>query len=129
MAAPDVRVQPSWRRPPAPGDPPPADLAPPVPAAGRGPAASPIPVHDPQVEREAFLATPDPVGLYAEPRERVSPAPLARLAQRRSAKRLRLVSLLVLGLTLAGLGVADYFGAAVPVIAYAAAACWSSGSP
>ena len=93
-----------------------------VPAADQGPAPVQDPrVQDPQVvEREAFLATPDPVGLYAEPETVAAPMAPTRLAQRRSAKRLRLVSMLVLGLSLSGLAVADYFGAAVPIIAYAA---------
>ena len=88
-----------------------------VPPAGRGPA----PIQDPQVvEREAFLAAADPVGLY-EPETAAAPVAPTRLAHRRSAKRLRLISVLVLGLTLSGLGIADYFGATVPFMAYAAA--------
>ncbi|MES2543208.1 MAG: hypothetical protein V4583_21915, partial [Pseudomonadota bacterium] len=65
-------------------------------------------------------AAPDPVGLYAEPETVASPVAPIRHARRRSAKRLRLVSMLVLGLTLSGLAIADYFGAAVPIVAYAA---------
>jgi len=92
-----------------------------VPPAGRGPA----PIQDPQVvEREAFLAAPDPVGLYAEPDTVVAPT---RLAHRRSAKRLRLISILVLGLTLSGLAVADYLGVTVPFMAYAAASLLAVG--
>lgn len=98
-----------------------------VPAADQGPA----PVQDPQVqdlqvpdppdvEREAFLAAPDPVGLYAEPETVAAPVAPTRLAHRRSAKRLRLVSILVLGLSLSALGVADNLGVAVPFMAYAA---------
>jgi phage shock protein PspC (stress-responsive transcriptional regulator) len=67
-------------------------------------------------DRNAFLAEPDPVGLYVEPTETTS-AVLTR-AGSRSAKRLRAVSLITLGLTLAGLGVAAYLGAAVPLAAY-----------
>ena len=93
-------------------------FAPIVPVAGpAGPA--PIPERDPDVtEHEAFLANPDPVGLYAEP----DVAPLVRPAARRSARRLRLVTLLVLGLTLSGLGIADYLGGPIPVVVYAASA-------
>ena len=48
---------------------------------------------------------------------------MVRPARPRSARRLRLLTLLVLGLTLSGLGIADYVGAAiVPVVVYAAAA-------
>ncbi len=70
-------------------------------------------------EHEAFLANPDPVGLYAEPD---APEPPIRSADRRSARRLRLVTLLVLGLTLSGLGIADYVGESIPVVLYPAAA-------
>jgi hypothetical protein len=67
-----------------------------------------------------FLATPDPAGLYAEP---VPLAPAATVAaNRRAAKRLRLVCLIVLGLALSGLGVADSVGIAVPLAAYFATA-------
>ena len=40
----------------------------------------------------------------------------------RSAKRLRLISLIVLGLTLSGLGIAQAFGVAIPLAGYLAAA-------
>ena len=74
---------------------------------------------DPQpTERTAFLAEPDPVGLYAEP---PPPAPI-KLSDTRSAKRLRLVSLVALGLTLSGLGIAQALGAAIPLAGYLAAA-------
>ena len=65
----------------------------------------------------AFLAAPDPVGLYAEPAHGRTGrrGPARRPA---SARRLRLVSLLVLGLTLTGLGVADYLGVAIPLAVY-----------
>jgi hypothetical protein len=81
-----------------------------------------VPERDPrEVEHEAFLANPDPVGLYTES-DPPSTAPLVRPADRRSARRLRLVTLLVLGLTLSGLGIADYVGQPVPDVVYAAAA-------
>ena len=50
------------------------------------------------------------------------PEPPIRSADRRSARRLRLVTLLVLGLTLSGLGIADYVGESIPVVLYPAAA-------
>jgi hypothetical protein len=64
------------------------------------------------------LAEPDPVGLYVEP----PAAPPIRMSDTRSAKRLRLVSLIVLGLTLSGLGIAQALGAAIPLAGYLAAA-------
>ena len=74
---------------------------------------------DPQpADHTAFLAEPDPVGLYAEP---TPPAPI-KMSDTRSAKRLRLVSLIALGLTLSGLGIAEALGAAIPLIGYLAAA-------
>jgi phage shock protein PspC (stress-responsive transcriptional regulator) len=66
----------------------------------------------------AFLAEPDPAGLYVEP----PTAALVKLSDTRSAKRLRLVSLIVLGLTLSGLGLAEALGAAIPLAGYLAAA-------
>jgi phage shock protein PspC (stress-responsive transcriptional regulator) len=66
----------------------------------------------------AFLAEPDPVGLYAEP----TPAPPVKMSNTKSAKRLRLVSLIVLGLTLSGLGTAQALGIAIPIAGYLAAA-------
>jgi len=75
-------------------------------------------------QRRAFLAEPDPVGLYTPPVAAGNAETLSRLPRvdSRSARRLRLVSLIVLGLTLAGLGVADYLGAALPIAAYFGAA-------
>ncbi len=69
-------------------------------------------------EHTAFLAEPDPVGIYAEP----SPAPPVKMSGTKSAKRLRLVSLIVLGLTLTGLGIAQAVGVAIPLAGYLAAA-------
>ena len=74
------------------------------------------------LERTAFLATPDPVGLYVEPGS--STAPVVQPPRRgatRSAKRLRLVSLAAVGLTLSGLGLASYLGAAITPSIYLAA--------
>jgi phage shock protein PspC (stress-responsive transcriptional regulator) len=84
------------------------------------PAASlPDPAPDPEpAVHTAFLAEPDPVGLYVEP----TPAPPVKMSNTKSAKRLRLVSLIVLGLTLSGLGVAQALGVAIPIAGYLAAA-------
>jgi phage shock protein PspC (stress-responsive transcriptional regulator) len=66
----------------------------------------------------AFLAEPDPAGLYVES----PPVAPVKMSQTRSAKRLRLVSLVVLGATLSGLGIAQALGLAVPLASYLAAA-------
>jgi phage shock protein PspC (stress-responsive transcriptional regulator) len=88
-----------WPTPPA------ANLSPPTP--------------DPEVvEHTAFLAEPDPIGIYAEP----APLPPVKMSDTKSAKRLRMVSLIVLGLTLSGLGVVQGVGIALPLVAYLAAA-------
>jgi phage shock protein PspC (stress-responsive transcriptional regulator) len=76
------------------------------------PPDSPIAAHD------AFLAEPDPAALYVEP----APAVPVKMSQTRSAKRLRLVCLIVLGLTLSGLGIAQAAGVAIPLAGYLAAA-------
>ena len=73
------------------------------------------PEPDPRV---AFLAQPDPVGLYVD----AVPEPAVPRHRTRSARRLRLVGLLMLGLTLSGLGLADRYGVDVPVSGYLAAA-------
>ena len=72
----------------------------------------------PAAEHSAFLAEPDPVGLYVEPPASVP----VKLSDMRSARRLRLISLIVLGLTLSGLGMAQALGVAIPLAAYLAAA-------
>ena len=84
------------------------------PAANLAPATPDAEV----IEHTAFLAEPDPVGIYADP------APLApvKMSDTKSAKRLRLVSLIALGLTLSGLGVVQGVGIALPLVAYLAAA-------
>jgi phage shock protein PspC (stress-responsive transcriptional regulator) len=75
---------------------------------------------DEQSEQAAFLANPDPVGLYAEPApSAVTPVSAGRS---RRARRLRLVALAVLGLTLAGLGIADVSGATIAPAIYLGAA-------
>jgi phage shock protein PspC (stress-responsive transcriptional regulator) len=66
----------------------------------------------------AFLAEPDPAGLYVEP----PPSAPVKMSDTRSAKRLRLVAVIVLGMTLSGLGVAQAIGLAIPLAGYLAAA-------
>jgi phage shock protein PspC (stress-responsive transcriptional regulator) len=74
------------------------------------------------LERTAFLATPDPVGLYVEPGSTTATVVQPpRRGATRSAKRLRLVSLVAVGLTLSGLGLASYLGAAISPSVYLAA--------
>jgi len=69
-------------------------------------------------EHTAYLAEPDPVGLYIE----VPSATPLKPSDTRSAKRLRLVSLITLGMTLSGLGIAQALGVAIPLAGYLAAA-------
>jgi phage shock protein PspC (stress-responsive transcriptional regulator) len=83
------------------------------------PADTSQPISDPEPsEHTAFLAEPDPVGLYVES----APVAPVKMSDTKSAKRLRLVSLIVLGLTLSGLGVVQGLGVALPLAAYLAAA-------
>jgi hypothetical protein len=96
----------------------------PAPPSSNLAAATTTAQSDPeQQERAAFLATPDPVGLYSDPVvvSRTGSS-AARPVRRQSARRLGWASLLVLGLTLTGLGLADYLGAAITPIIYGAAA-------
>ena len=82
------------------------------------PNLSHTPTEPQATEHTAFLAEPDPVGLYVEsPRA----API-KLSDTRSARRLRLVSLIMLGVTLSGLGIAQALGVAIPLAGYLAAA-------
>jgi phage shock protein PspC (stress-responsive transcriptional regulator) len=77
------------------------------------------PTSDPEPsEHTAFLAEPDPVGLYTEP----TPVAPVKMSDTKSAKRLRLVSLIALGLTLSVLGVIQGLGIALPLAGYLAAA-------
>jgi phage shock protein PspC (stress-responsive transcriptional regulator) len=69
-------------------------------------------------DHAAFLAEPDPAGLYVEP----PPSAPVKMSDTRSAKRLRLVAVIVLGLTLSGLGVAQALSLAIPLAGYLAAA-------
>ena len=99
--------------------PPPGNLAPPPPATYVPPAPLPDPE---QLQRAAFLATPDPVGLYVEPTGSSVPEQLVRPGSRPSARRLRWVTLVALGLTLTGLGIADSAGADIGPSVFAASA-------
>ncbi len=90
----------------------------PAPTDGPGDAASKLA----DAERAAFLATPDPVGLYDElPVPVALPVPVRR-RDGLAARRLRLASLLVLGLVLTGLNILDRTGVAVGAAGYSAAA-------
>ena len=85
------------------------------------PGVDPDPVPTAAVdEHAAFLAQPDPVGLYVEtvPESAVPIRPGAS----RSARRLRLATVAALGITLSGLGVAGALGLHVSALTYAAAA-------
>jgi phage shock protein PspC (stress-responsive transcriptional regulator) len=74
---------------------------------------------DPEAaEHAVFLAEPDPAGLYVEP----PPIAPVKLSQTLPARRLRLISLIVLGLTLSGLAIAQALGLAIPIAGYLAAA-------
>jgi phage shock protein PspC (stress-responsive transcriptional regulator) len=95
----------------------------PTPPVGPAPAA----LQDPDPEERAhsaFLAEPDPVGLYVEQpvAARVLPAPPRPAGERPSARRLRLLTLLVLGLSSGGLALADRLGADIAPAGYAATA-------
>ena len=89
----------------------------------------------PSADHDAYLASPDPVGLYTEPaglgRAGVDVArPTSRaseLARSLPARRLRLVSVLTLGLTLSGLRVASALGAHLSPTIYLAAALLVAG--
>jgi phage shock protein PspC (stress-responsive transcriptional regulator) len=92
----------------------------PTPPAGNLAGASPASPE--QEERAAFLAVADPVGLYAEPAAGNRTGSVVRPVRRLSAQRLGWATLLAVGVTLTGLGVADHLGAAVSATLYAAAA-------
>lgn len=89
--------------------------------------SAPAPVQDPapaEAARSAFLAQPDPVGIYAEPpvAAHALHTPPRRGRDRVSARRLRLLTLLLLGLTSGGLALADRLGAPVTAAVYAPSA-------
>ena len=90
---------------------------PPMSPLTQGRLAEPAPEPSFESERGAFLATPDPVGLYVDPPPD-APAALVKMSQTRSARRLRLLTLILVGLTMSGLGVAEYLGASIPLAAY-----------
>ncbi len=119
--------EPAWSA-PAPATSPPA----PAPAWQTYPAsAGPSTVQDPvspEVQEAAahadFLATADPVGLYTEAAPRQAAAAPSRRTQAHSlsARRLRLASVLLLGLVLLGLAIADALGVPITPLIYAASA-------
>lgn len=91
-----------------------------TPAGGRTAAE-----HESDPDHAAFLSHPDPVGLYSEPApdsSAIEQVTEQRQLRRRSARRLGLVSLVVLGLTMTGLGIASAAGAPITVAAYLSAA-------
>ena len=93
-------------------------------SAGPSTVQDPVPAEVAEAAAHAdFLATPDPVGLYSEvPPAKAAAAPSRRTqAHSLSARRLRLVSVLVLGLVLLGLAIADALGAPITPVIYAAA--------
>ncbi|HEY9292914.1 MAG TPA: PspC domain-containing protein [Microlunatus sp.] len=75
---------------------------------------------------EQFLAHPDPVGLYSDPAEPTADVIATRRARaaerRRSARRLGLVSVAALAVTLGGLGAASALGASISLAVYLSAA-------
>lgn len=78
---------------------------------------------DPGYSFNAYLAQPDPVGLY-QPPEAAKPA--KKEVRPRARRRLGFVSLLVMGLALGGLGIADVYYPISPV-AYVATALLVTG--
>jgi len=87
--------------------------------------ASSDPSPDPEgVARAAYLAEPDPVGLYVEPSPVAAGAQAlpVRAGRRLPARRLRLLTLLVLGLTSGALALADRAGLQTTPAMYAASA-------
>jgi phage shock protein PspC (stress-responsive transcriptional regulator) len=116
------RIEEHMRQVPAAGDPTAASSKewPSLPPAGKSQSTS-----DPEPsEHAAFLAEPDPVGLYAEPTPvaAVQAAAPVKMSDTKSARRVRLVSLIALGLTLSVLGVIQGLGVALPLAGYLAAA-------
>jgi phage shock protein PspC (stress-responsive transcriptional regulator) len=89
-----------------------------------GPSAVQDPVSTEVTARADFLATPDPVGLYTEAAPVKAAAAPSRRTQAKSlsARRLRLTAVVVLGLVLLGLAIADSLGAPITPVIYAAAA-------
>ncbi|MGO1973775.1 MAG: PspC domain-containing protein [Propionibacteriaceae bacterium] len=90
----------------------------PAPQPSRLPTAPPPP-------EVTYFSVPDPVGIYTEPAPVAVAANEATVSRRRDsigARRLRLVSIIVLGLAMAGLGVISWLGPTVPVLAWLGAA-------
>lgn len=96
-----------------------------APTSAPGPVAGTPTDDQPDPERVAYLATPDPVGLYTSPasapQDEVDTPDRMRLERRRSARRLGLVTVICLGVTLSGLGVASGTGLTIPVSGYLSA--------
>ena len=95
----------------------------PVPPSGDRTSGGPVPgAPDPEWSaRAAFLAQPDPIGLY-DPAPTAAPVAPVRGRDRLSARRLRLLCVAVLGLATAGLGFADQAGVTIAPSVYAATA-------
>ncbi len=113
--------------PAAPGTPHPAEPAGPVGPPPPGTEFTQPPwaaarAQDDLKARADYFSNPDPIGLYRpEPTVPVRVAP-PRPGDRPSARRLRLIGLIVLGLVLGGLGAADALGAPITATIYVAAA-------
>lgn len=108
----------------APAPAPPRTVWPTIPTTATSRSAT-IAEPDPELAAQsAFLADPDPVGLYAEAAEPDTGSSVLprRRGDRLAARRLRLTSLIVLGLALAGLGYADQTGVTITPAIYAATA-------
>lgn len=112
---------PPWTAPPGAPVPSPAPATVSAVAPVPGPPSPPVPADPDVLERAAFLATPDPAGLYVEP-ERTGSTVLVTARSRPAARRLRWATLLALGLAMAGLGIADRLGVDIAPVVYAAAA-------
>ena len=90
-------------------------------------ATEPSPAELEQQLHRAFLAEPDPVGLYSAAETSTPTLTVPRRRDTIAARRLRLVCLIALGLTLSGFGVANYLGAGVPLAAFFGAALLVTG--
>ncbi|WP_161606140.1 PspC domain-containing protein [Microlunatus speluncae] len=115
----------TWTAPNAPNAPraaePSGPVGPPNPATGTEFTQPPWAAARAEEDRRAradYFSNPDPIGLYRP--EPAVPVPVAppRPGDRPSARRLRLVGLVALGLVLAGLGTADALGAPITATIY-----------
>ena len=91
------------------------------------PYAAPVPAAAaprPDFDHQAFLSQPDPVGLYSEPApdSAIERLTTERRSRRLAARRLGKVSLVLLGLAMAALGVTSASGVMIPVAGYLATA-------